>query len=127
LRSGKEVQADFLVIADGIKVSSSPVVRVSAKQLLIGDNQQSDLRKYILGRTVEPKASGLFCYRFVIPIDLLLKDPECNWLTEDLNAVQIPTDKKHRRIVFYPCRSSTLMNVAAIFEDRKNKKTRIGE
>jgi len=74
---------------------------------------------------MDPKASGLFCYRFVIPMDILLKDPHCSWLTQDLNAVQIPTDKKHRRIVFYPCRNTTLMNVAAIFEDRHSTQTNI--
>jgi len=104
LQSGREIQCDLLIIADGIK---------------------SELRKHILGRTIEPIASGLFCYRFVLPMDLLLKDPECDWLTADLNAVQIPTDKKHRRIVFYPCRNSTLMNVAAIFEDRQNRHAQI--
>lgn len=60
-------------------------------------------------------------------MDLVLKDPECNWLTQDLNAVQIPTDKKHRRIVFYPCRNTTLLNVAAIFDERHNANTEIGK
>jgi len=103
-KSGKEIKADLLIIADGIK---------------------SEMRKYVLGRPMEPKASGLFCYRIVIPMEPVLKDPECNWLTQDLNAVQIPTDKKHRRIVFYPCRNTTLLNIAAIFDDRQNTQTDI--
>jgi 2-polyprenyl-6-methoxyphenol hydroxylase-like FAD-dependent oxidoreductase len=66
----------------------------------------------VAGETLKPFASGKSAFRFMIPCNEILSDPEaatlfkegylCLWMADD------------RRLVMYPCSNNTIMNFVGI-------------
>jgi salicylate hydroxylase len=96
LEDGTKMQADLLVVADGIN---------------------SSLRSKILGRPHPAQPSGSTAFRLLLPLSALQADPD---LTEWTNTGQLSVRfGKGRSIVAYSCRmdGTDLLNVAALCPD----------
>jgi len=94
LASGDIFKGDLLVVAEGVK---------------------STLRNKICDCASEPKISGYYAHRHTLPIDDAFRnDPSLQWILENQNRVTLICDRGTRRIVVYPVRDCTVLNVVAL-------------
>jgi hypothetical protein len=116
LASNKIIRADLIVVAEGVKVcrlcnlSSTRTPRLTYRPTC-----QSVLRKRVHAMATEPKISGIYAHRFTIPMDeAFMKDPETQWIIEDMNRVSVACEEDARRLVNYPVREGKVLNCVAI-------------
>jgi salicylate hydroxylase len=80
--------------------------------LVVGaDGAHSFCRKEI-EPLIEPFPFGKSCYRWIVPRKVLEADPETAPLV-DSDGCLVEISEGSRRIVMYPCRDNTAMNIAA--------------
>ncbi len=98
LASGEKLTADVIVGADGI---------------------HSVTRTAVLGRELLAQPSGFSAYRCLIPREKVIHNPTTKTLLDgDDSGKGFSTYMgKDRRLVAYPCRGSTLLNIVAIVPD----------
>ncbi|KAI6643888.1 hypothetical protein MCOR14_001697 [Pyricularia oryzae] len=95
LKDGTVITGDLLVGADGIHSISVAT---------------------ILGHPNHPRPAqhSNCCYRFLIPRALVEDDPETSFFTKELVGLQglriWPDVARNRRLVYYPCRNSQVLN-----------------
>ncbi|CAL5870068.1 uncharacterized protein PFLUO_LOCUS4302 [Penicillium psychrofluorescens] len=88
LASGKRMEADLVICADGIK---------------------SAVRNIINGKPLEPQDTGDVAYRVLVPVEPLLADPATRHLVEQPWAVHWMGPEAHA--VGYPLRGGELYNI----------------
>lgn len=94
LKSGEIVKADVVIAADGIK---------------------SSLRNHVLGEKQSAKPSGHSAYRCLIDAEHIKNDKDLSFITEGGGIyIWVGPD---RRIVAYPCRNLTQVNIVAMIPD----------
>ncbi|KAL6704163.1 hypothetical protein ACN47E_008723 [Coniothyrium glycines] len=103
LADGRELHADLIIGADG--VHSRTVQKVC-------DEEQ------------KKKSTGQNCFRFLVPVDKLRADPLTKELIDktglrSLNAFNTP----NRRLIMYPCRAGTLMNIVFFYPESPDEDT----
>ncbi|KAI6353923.1 hypothetical protein MCOR25_008836 [Pyricularia grisea] len=99
LADGQVVSGDLVVVANGIH-SGAPAA--------------------IAGQTVTPKAVGVynFCYRFLIPTEVLNSDPETkDWDKERGDGAMNSFVAGDKRLVSYTCRNNEVHNFVGLFND----------
>ncbi|GAA5984663.1 hypothetical protein JCM10908_003448 [Rhodotorula pacifica] len=98
LADGETIQADVIVAADGI---------------------HSVGRAAVLGQKLVAKRSGHSAYRALIPREKLLENPRALAILDgDERGMGLTTFMgADRRLVAYPCRGGTLLNIVAIVPD----------
>ncbi|GJN88253.1 hypothetical protein Rhopal_001218-T1 [Rhodotorula paludigena] len=105
LASGETIAADVIVAADGI---------------------HSVARAAVLGADISAKPSGHSAYRALIPREAFADQPELlRYLDGDESGTGFCTwMAKDRRLVAYPCRGATYLNIVAIVPDLEAKDSR---
>ncbi|KAI6301320.1 hypothetical protein MCOR03_000821 [Pyricularia oryzae] len=99
LADGQVVSGDLVVVANGIH-SGAPAA--------------------VTGKTVTPKAVGAynFCYRFLIPTEVLNSDPETkDWDKERGDGAMNSFVVGDKRLVTYTCRNNEVHNFVGLFND----------
>lgn len=98
LVDGETIPADVIVGADGI---------------------HSVTRTAVLGRELIAQSSGFSAYRCLIPREKVIHNPNIKTLLDgDESGKGFSTFMgQDRRLVAYPCRGSTLLNIVAIVPD----------
>ncbi|KAF7890877.1 uncharacterized protein EAF01_010686 [Botrytis porri] len=92
LDDGSKHTGDFIIAADGI---------------------HSKIRSLLLKNLPPPKPSGTNAFRFLIPIDEIRADPKTAHFVEKSRQMLLLYGKD-RKIVAYPCRNNTLLNIVAM-------------
>ncbi|KAI6046393.1 FAD/NAD(P)-binding domain-containing protein [Pisolithus marmoratus] len=95
LRSGEVVHADLVIGADGLK---------------------STTRHYVVGRPDEPTPTGDAAYRAVLPIEMLLAEPDLRSLVETPGMTIWLGPERH--IVTYSIRANMEYNIVMCHADR---------
>ncbi|KAJ7080935.1 hypothetical protein B0H15DRAFT_953290 [Mycena belliarum] len=95
LKDGRIIPGDVILGADGIS---------------------STVRTHVLGHVVKTVGSGWSCYRTVLDAE---KVADIDWLHDGVSGVRtvIFHGSPFRMILTYPCRSGTLLNFLAAFDD----------
>ncbi|TLS20972.1 uncharacterized protein PpBr36_10888 [Pyricularia pennisetigena] len=99
LAGGEVVSGDLVVVANGIH-SGAPAA--------------------VTGQTVTPKAVGVynFCYRFLIPTEVLNSDPATkDWDKERGDGAMNSFVVGDKRLVSYTCRDNEVHNFVGLFND----------
>lgn len=97
LGDGSEVRGDLIIGADGI---------------------HSIAVETVLGRKVPAVSSGTACFRFLIPTENILKDPEsAPFMANADSGFRIFVADETDRLVWYPCRDNTVQNGALLVKD----------
>jgi salicylate hydroxylase len=98
LQDGRELTADVVVGADGI---------------------HSVVRTAILGEELTANPTGLSAYRCLVPKERLADIPEALEIVEspDDGFLKILITDKQERIIMYPCRNGTILNIVAVCPD----------
>ncbi|KAJ7692944.1 hypothetical protein B0H17DRAFT_1200265 [Mycena rosella] len=98
LKDGRIIQADVVLGADGIS---------------------SAIRNHIIGYVQKSIGSGQSCYRSLLDTAKLTEISELDWMKEDRSGLRIVVFRGSplRTLLMYPCRSGTLLNFVAIFDD----------
>jgi salicylate hydroxylase len=94
MNDGEILTADIIIAADGI---------------------YSAMRKYIVPTAPEPSPSNRSMFRMLIPCSTLATSPHTKDFLNPPGKMTMYTSDDGRRVVCYPCRSNTVMNVAALF------------
>lgn len=99
--------------------------RVFCGDIIVGaDGVHSFCRKKI-ETDVKPFPHGKSCYRWIVPRETLLADPEIAPLIEAEGWFE-EFSEGNRRLVMYPCRHNVAMNVAAFLPDSDVQATNEG-
>ncbi|KAJ8058947.1 hypothetical protein OCU04_011932 [Sclerotinia nivalis] len=99
LEDGSTHTGDFIIAADGI---------------------HSKIRETILRDHPPPESSGANAFRFMIPIDDIRNDPKTAHFVEKSGDMLVISGED-RRIVAYPCRSNTLLNLVAMHPEEETE------
>jgi len=94
LSNGQSITADVVIGADGI---------------------HSVARKFIVPDAPLPSPFQTSMFRMLIPCSKLAASPETTRFVDPPSKMTIFLSDDGRRVVNYPCRSNTVMNVAALF------------
>jgi 2-polyprenyl-6-methoxyphenol hydroxylase-like FAD-dependent oxidoreductase len=94
LRNGQNIIADVVLGADGI---------------------HSVVRNHIATDAPSPSVFHISMFRLLIPCSKLAENPETTRFVNPKGKMTIFLNSDGRRVVNYPCRSNTIMNVAALF------------
>lgn len=111
------VKGDLILGADGVRVSCTQEHPHQTHLWVLFDNMlpllQSITRKPVVGADIKPFGSGKSAFRFLIPRQRILENPDTARLVErdGYMTLWIGDD---RRLVMYPCSNNTLMNFVAI-------------
>ncbi|KAB8298738.1 hypothetical protein EYC80_000913 [Monilinia laxa] len=99
LDDGSTHTADFIIAADGI---------------------HSKIRSLLIKDHPPPSPSGASAFRFLIPIDEIRADPKTAHFVEKQGEMLLfyGTD---RRIVAYPCRNNTMLNLVAMHPEEETE------
>lgn len=89
----------------------------TADVIIAADGAQSKLRDVVLGEPCPATPSGLSVYRSLIPRELIEDDPRTEWFLRRRGELSVYV-AGDLRIVTYPCRDNTILNVVAIHPDR---------
>ncbi|CAI4214082.1 unnamed protein product [Parascedosporium putredinis] len=100
-----DVETATITLADGTKVTGDVV--------LGADGVSSATRKAIVGESHKPFGSGKSAFRFLIPHETLLSNPNTKKFTETQGYMSMWYGDD-RRLVMYPCNDNTIMNFVAI-------------
>jgi len=119
---GEEAKSDLVIVADGVHVSSytcSFVIFVTATDLEL----QSDLANFVAGYPVEVIPLGRSIFRFLLPMEKVLSDPQLSELYKDGKAgFRISLDFANDILfVNYGCRSNTLLNCGIVHNTCKGQ------
>lgn len=114
--NGPVPQLHLGCIASEIDIQSSVVQledgRSFKSDVIIGaDGNFSFARKYVEPE-IQPVAWGKSCYRWLVPRDDLLSDPQTKELINEEGWFG-QVCENNRRFIMYPCRNNTEMNFAA--------------
>lgn len=105
LQDGTQQHADVIVGADGV---------------------HSTTRKYVPGATMAPKSSGKSAFRFLIPRQKVLDDPQtAKYVTSDGTLSMIM--HSDRRMVMYQTSNNTLLNFVCIHPESETAGSSSGE
>jgi hypothetical protein len=74
---------------------------------------QSVTRNAVVGDAIKPFGSGKAAFRFLIPKQKMVEDPELRKLVQD-DGFMIMWFGIDRRLVMYPCVNNTVMNLVAM-------------
>ncbi|ESZ93892.1 hypothetical protein SBOR_5713 [Sclerotinia borealis F-4128] len=99
LDDGSTHTGDFIIAADGI---------------------HSRIRASLVKDHPPPESSGASAFRFLIPIDEIRADPKTAHFVEKRGAMLLFYGKD-RRIVAYPCRNNTLLNLVAMHPEEETE------
>lgn len=89
--------------------------------VIVGADGNHSISRLEIQPDTELKAFGKSCYRWLMPRLPLLDVPETRPLFELDNFFgEISNDSAERRIIFYPCRDNTLLNVAAFVPEAES-------
>ena len=80
--------------------------------LIIGADGAHSFCRRKIDSTIEPFPFGKSCYRWIVPREVLEADPETAPLV-DSKGWLVEISEGSKRIVMYPCRDNTAMNIAA--------------
>lgn len=100
LHDGSKHRKDLIVAADGVHVRSS---RSSIQQILT--QLKSFLTAKIIGSENPAHSTGQSAFRFLIPTEKLLQDPEARKVIEGRPDGIYLGSAPDRRLVWYPCRA----------------------
>lgn len=103
LQDGTEVEADVIFGADGVHVRTKPGTFLPSSPLLMLFVQSKTVIA-VTGEETPATPTGQAAYRFIIPVDDLLSDPETAWLVENRPVTMNIFPIEDRRIACYPCR-----------------------
>ncbi|KAJ6560872.1 FAD/NAD(P)-binding domain-containing protein [Mycena vulgaris] len=98
LKDGQVIHGDVVLGADGIS---------------------STIRTHVLGYLQKSLGSGWSCYRAVLDTSKLPGPPALSWLRDGASGLRmVPLrGSPFRMLLTYPCRSGTLLNFVAIYDD----------
>ncbi|CAD6445992.1 4bd1029e-6596-4cb5-8ac0-288fb0066c50 [Sclerotinia trifoliorum] len=99
LEDGSTHMGDFIIAADGV---------------------HSKIRSTLLRDHPPPESSGANAFRFMIPIDNIRNDPKTAHFVEKTGDMLVISGED-RRIVAYPCRSNTLLNLVAMHPEEETE------
>jgi salicylate hydroxylase len=80
--------------------------------LIIGADGAHSFCRRKIDSTIEPFPFGKSCYRWIVPREVLEADPDTAPLVESKGCL-VEISEGSRKIVMYPCRDNTAMNIAA--------------
>ncbi|KAK5047454.1 hypothetical protein LTR84_006550 [Exophiala bonariae] len=92
LENGDEVQGDAIIGADGVR---------------------SVTRRAVTGPAFDSFPIGKSAFRFMVPREAILADPETSSLGKDLGSMDMYFTEQHR-VIIYPCVNNTLLNIVCI-------------
>ncbi|GAM33425.1 salicylate hydroxylase [Talaromyces pinophilus] len=70
---------------------------------------------HVIGHSVSPVSTGFAAFRFLIPTEELLKDPDTAPMVTDIDGVfKVLRADDSRRLVWYPCANGILQNFVGI-------------
>ncbi|KEF60633.1 uncharacterized protein A1O9_02194 [Exophiala aquamarina CBS 119918] len=92
LENGDIVHGDVLIGADGVR---------------------SITRRAIAGVDYDSFPIGKSAFRFMVPREAILADPETSTLGKDLGSMDMYFTQEHR-VIIYPCVNNTLLNIVCI-------------
>jgi salicylate hydroxylase len=104
LEDGREFRGDIIIGADGVH----------------------SLCRRKITTDIKPFHYGKSCYRWIVPRETLLADPEIAPLIEAEGWFEEFSEGK-RRLVMYPCRHNVAMNIAAFVPDNDVQMTGEGK
>jgi 2-polyprenyl-6-methoxyphenol hydroxylase-like FAD-dependent oxidoreductase len=103
-------EAGIVILRDASKDSADVIVGA--------DGVHSATRKYVQGGDKEPVSSGKSAFRFLIPRQKVLDDPQTQkYAEEDGNLLMAM--HPDRRIVMYPTSNNTLLNLVCIHPEEE--------
>jgi salicylate hydroxylase len=94
LGNGQRIMADVVIGADGI---------------------HSVVRKFIVPDAPSPSPFQISMFRMLIPCSKLAESPEATRFIDPPGKMTVFVGNDGRRVVNYPCRLNTIMNVAALY------------
>ncbi|KEF59116.1 uncharacterized protein A1O9_03960 [Exophiala aquamarina CBS 119918] len=97
---------------------------VSADLIIGADGVHSTLVKWVVQDEVSAYDTGHSAFRFLVPVQSLLEDPETRWLVVDKPSTMNIFKIDDRRLVAYPCRNGELMNFVCIHPDGNSKESK---
>ncbi|KAF4334663.1 salicylate hydroxylase [Fusarium beomiforme] len=97
LEDGGQLQGDLVIGADGVHVVF----------------EQSKSRKTVVGRDIRAYSSGKSAFRFLVPRQAALDDPETAQYAQ-IKGQLIIWYGSDRRVVMYPCDNNTMFNFVCI-------------
>jgi hypothetical protein len=80
---------------------------------------QSIIRREMLGPQFDAPPTGMSAFRWVMPAETIKEHPEHSWILA--NGPTMVEGKGLSFIFSYPCRSKTLLNVAAFHQDERDQ------
>lgn len=86
--------------------------RTFSGDVLIGADGAHSVTRTNMNTSIKPFPSGTSCYRWIVPRETLLADPETAPLIEPEGWFE-EISEGDKRIIMYPCRQNTAMNIAA--------------
>ena len=82
--------------------------------VLIGaDGVRSVTRRAVAGQAYGSFPIGKSAFRFMVPREAILADPETRGLGQDLGSMDMYFTEQHR-VIIYPCVNNTLLNIVCI-------------
>jgi salicylate hydroxylase len=96
--------------------------RTFTGDLIIGSDGTHALSRQHVDSSIRPRPYGRSCYRWLVPTSTLRGDPEVASFIENDGWFQEISDES-MRLIMYPCRGNTMMNVAAFISDDQGKCT----
>lgn len=87
----------------------------TADIIIAADGIHSAVRSFVVLNSPQPTIFHHSMYRVLIPRSVLETIPETSPYLEPLGKMTVYISNDGRRIVAYPCRSNTIMNVAVVF------------
>jgi hypothetical protein len=75
----------------------------------------------MLGSEFDAKPGGHAVFRWVMPASAFKNNPEHSWLNADGVTSIGNENEKNLHILCYPCRSKTLVNMAALHPDERDQ------
>lgn len=88
---------------------------------MVADIRQSTCRKFLPdGEKYSPHDCGHSAYRFLVPKEEVMKDPQCREFVE-ANGLLCMIMADDRRVVVYPCVNNTLLNFLLIHPSNESR------
>jgi salicylate hydroxylase len=88
---------------------------LTADLIIAADGIHSAMRKYIVPSAPEPTQFYRYMFRMLIPCSTLAASTDTRGFLDPPGKMTIFTSDDGRRVVCYPCRANTIMNVVALF------------